>query len=194
MREGQRMSAVQSEYEPPPLHDIRLMLWCNRVSRTPYSHVWPNLYIGDAYAARSDAILKELGITHIVNAASGKKHINTGPEFYRHLNIDFYGVEAPDDPNFNMSVHFRPAAQFIRVGLQSPKGRVMVHCGMGISRASSLVLAYLMIFEDLSLMEALHRVSEQRYISPNRGFLEQLRQLDIELEACRRTKREMLKV
>ncbi|XP_072280115.1 dual specificity protein phosphatase 13B-like isoform X2 [Pyxicephalus adspersus] len=142
------------------------------------------------FTARDKSVLRELGITHIVNAASGKYRINTGPEFYRDLNIDFFGVEADDHPYFNLSAHFFPAAQFIRAGLQSPNGKVLVHCAMGISRAASLTLAFLMISEGLSLVDAIRTVSEHRDISPNPGFLEQLRQLDKTLEAKRRSQRE----
>lgn len=52
---------------------------------------------------------------------------------------------------------------------------------MGLSRSSSLVLAYLMIHEGMALPEAIKAVSANRNISPNSGFLEQLRELDKEL-------------
>lgn len=52
---------------------------------------------------------------------------------------------------------------------------------MGLSRSSSLVLAYLMIHGDMTLVDALKAVSANRNISPNAGFLEQLRDLDKQL-------------
>ncbi|XP_012823027.1 dual specificity protein phosphatase 13 [Xenopus tropicalis] len=175
------MAVHQSHYEPLPVSDLQRVLWCHRGSTGHVNQVWPRLYLGDAFTARDKAALRALGITHVLNAASGKYQINTGPEFYRDLNIDYYGIEAFDDPNFDLSVYFHPAAHFIKAGLQSAKGRVFVHCAMGISRAASLVLAFLMISEGFSLLDALRSVSEHRDISPNHGFLEQLRQLDIEL-------------
>uniref|UniRef100_A0A8C5PVB8 Dual specificity protein phosphatase n=1 Tax=Leptobrachium leishanense TaxID=445787 RepID=A0A8C5PVB8_9ANUR len=146
------------------------------------------------FTARDKSVLRELGITHILNAASGRYRINTGPEFYKDLNIDYYGVEADDDANFNMSTYFYPAAQFISAGLQCNKGKVLVHCAMGISRAASLVLAFLMISEGLSLLDALRTVSEHRDIFPNHGFLEQLRQLDIKLQDKRRSRMDASKI
>ncbi|XP_068111486.1 dual specificity protein phosphatase 13B-like isoform X2 [Hyperolius riggenbachi] len=181
------MAGVKSHYEPLPVHDLQRLLWNHRTSTGHFNHVWPKLYLGDAFTARDKSVLRQLGITHIVNAASGKYRINTGPEFYRDLNIDYFGVEADDDPHFDLSVFFFPAAQFIRAGLQSPNGKVLVHCAMGISRAASIVLAFLMISEGLSLIDAIRTVSEHRDICPNPGFLEQLRQLDIKLEAKRRS-------
>lgn len=68
-------------------------------------------------------------------------------------------------------------AQF--VGFRA--GKVFVHCAMGLSRSSTLVLAYLIIHENMTLVDAIKAVSANRHISPNNGFLEQLRELDIKL-------------
>ncbi|XP_066454819.1 dual specificity protein phosphatase 13B-like isoform X2 [Eleutherodactylus coqui] len=177
-----------SNYEPLPVHDLQRLLWSHRRSTGHVNEVWPKLYLGDAFTAKDKSVLRQLGISHIVNAASGRYRINTGPEFYRDLNIDFYGVEADDHPYFDLSAYFFPVAQFIQVGLQAPNGTVLVHCAMGISRAASLVLAFLMISEGMSLVDALRSVGEHRDICPNPGFLEQLRQLDIKLEGKRRSR------
>lgn len=60
-------------------------------------------------------------------------------------------------------------------------GKVFVHCAMGVSRSGALVLAYLMICQDLSLAEAITSVRLNRDIGPNTGFLEQLRKLELSL-------------
>ncbi|XP_041865411.1 dual specificity protein phosphatase 13-like isoform X3 [Melanotaenia boesemani] len=60
-------------------------------------------------------------------------------------------------------------------------GKVFVHCAMGVSRSGALVLAYLMICQGLSLVEAIISVRLNRDIGPNSGFLEQLRQLELSL-------------
>ncbi len=66
-------------------------------------------------------------------------------------------------------------------------GRVFVHCAMGVSRSGALVLAFLMICQGLSLVEAIIAVRLNRDIGPNSGFLEQLRQLELSLSPQRRT-------
>lgn len=52
---------------------------------------------------------------------------------------------------------------------------------MGISRSATLVLAFLMICENMSLTDAIQAVRSHRGICPNSGFLEQLRELDLQL-------------
>uniref|UniRef100_A0A8C9F7P5 Dual specificity protein phosphatase n=1 Tax=Pavo cristatus TaxID=9049 RepID=A0A8C9F7P5_PAVCR len=131
------------------------------------------------YIARDKAQLSQMGISHVVNAAAGRFHLDTGPKFYKDLPVDYYGVEAEDSPNFDLSIYFYPVARYIRAALNSP--RVLVHCAMGISRSATLVLAFLMICEDMPLAEAIQAVRSHRGICPNSGFLEQLRELDLRL-------------
>ncbi len=49
---------------------------------------------------------------------------------------------------------------------------------MGVSRPAVLVAAYLMIFQNMSIMEALLEIRKKRAINPNEGFIKQLRQLN----------------
>lgn len=49
---------------------------------------------------------------------------------------------------------------------------------MGISRSAVLVAAYLMIFHNMTIMEALMEIRKKRAICPNEGFLKQLRELN----------------
>ncbi|XP_042314999.1 dual specificity protein phosphatase 13-like isoform X2 [Sceloporus undulatus] len=178
-------SSSQKGYETPELGELQRMLWTPIPCHANVNEVWPNLYIGDLYVARDIEKLRRMGITHIVNAAAGRFHINTGAKFYKDLPVDYYGVEADDDPKFDLSIYFHPTAKYIRAALHSPKGKVLVHCAMGISRSATLVLAFLMICENKTLVDALKTVREHRGICPNTGFISQLRDLDIRLTSER---------
>lgn len=59
---------------------------------------------------------------------------------------------------------------------------MLVHCAVGVSRSASLVLAYLMIHHGFTLLQAINKVKERRWIFPNRGFLKQLQALEMKLE------------
>lgn len=60
-------------------------------------------------------------------------------------------------------------------------GKVLVSSEMGISRSAVLVVAYLMIFHNMTILEALMTVRKKRAIYPNDGFLKQLRELNEKL-------------
>ncbi|NXT32763.1 DS13B phosphatase, partial [Pelecanoides urinatrix] len=176
----------RASYETPSLSDLQRLFWFRGGSDNHVDQVWPNIYLGDAWAARSKTTLQSLNITHILNAADGPYSINTGAKYYEDLQIEYYGVEAFDDPSFNLSIFFYDAANFIGKALNTSGGKVFVHCAMGVSRSASLVLAFLMIHENMTLVDALKTVSAHRDICPNSGFLSQLRDLDIKLNKERK--------
>ncbi|CAG5905472.1 unnamed protein product [Menidia menidia] len=168
-------------YETPSAAELQRLMWTKKGTSNHLDEVYPRIYIGDMYAAKNKRTLQAHRITHMLNAADGKFNVNTGPSFYRNTKITYHGVEAFDMPSFNLSPFFYPAANFIKNALSLPTGKVFVHCAMGLSRSSTLVLAYLMIHENMTLVNAIKAVSTNRNILPNQGFMEQLRKLDIEL-------------
>ncbi|KAM4636810.1 dual specificity phosphatase 29-like isoform 1-T2 [Discoglossus pictus] len=165
-------------YQTPSQLDLERLLLAKEGSQNHVDLVWTNLYLGDEWTARNKELLRELGITHILNVAHGTLDVNTGPEFYQDVHIMYYGIAAYDELNFDLGSFFEQGAHFIKQGLDTPGGKVFIHCVKGISRASSLVLAYLMMYEKLTLVNAIKAVSSRRYICPNNGFLSQLIQLD----------------
>lgn len=64
--------------------------------------------------------------------------------------------------------------------------KMLIHCVMGRSRSATLFLAYLMIHENMTVVDAIDHVKRRRRIIPNWGFLKQLRELDISLLEQRR--------
>uniref|UniRef100_A0A670YU24 Dual specificity protein phosphatase n=1 Tax=Pseudonaja textilis TaxID=8673 RepID=A0A670YU24_PSETE len=109
-----------------------------------------------------------------------------GADYYEGTGICYLGIEAHDSPTFDMSPYFQPAADFIHKALSKSGGRILVHCAVGVSRSATLVLAYLMIYHHLTLVEAIKTVKDHRGIIPNRGFLRQLTTLDNSLRLKRR--------
>ncbi|XP_061765724.1 dual specificity protein phosphatase 13B-like isoform X1 [Nerophis ophidion] len=172
-----------SRYESPPASELQRLMWTKKGSESHHmDQVQSRIYLGDMRAAKDKRSLQAHRISHVLNAAHGKFNVNTGAAFYRDTKITYHGVEAFDMVTFNLTPFFYPAADFIKRALGSPTGGVLVHCAMGLSRSATLVLAYLMIHERMTLPEAIKAVSANRNISPNAGFLQQLRELDNELQ------------
>lgn len=139
-----------SDYITPGTLDLEQLFWSGTGAQ--YAHVnqvWPSVYIGDEWVnvhavfeyrwlnlwwqlhnesvcCRKTALerpgLRELGITHVLNAAEGKwNNVLTGASYYSDMDIQYYGVEADDKPTFNISQFFHPAAQFIHEALGHPQ-------------------------------------------------------------------------
>uniref|UniRef100_A0A665TVR5 Dual specificity protein phosphatase n=1 Tax=Echeneis naucrates TaxID=173247 RepID=A0A665TVR5_ECHNA len=164
--------------------------WGSFAAQRLKSHYRLKMYVSFFFIYRKTALerpgLRDLGITHVLNAAEGKwNNVLTGADYYRDMDIQYYGVEADDKPTFNISQYFCPAAQFMHKALSRPQNKVLVHCVMGRSRSATLVLAYLMMKHRLTVVDAIEHVRQRRCILPNHGFLKQLRALDITLQEDR---------
>ncbi|XP_012631187.2 dual specificity protein phosphatase 26 isoform X1 [Microcebus murinus] len=170
------------EEMPPIQHpflnvfELERLLYTGKTACNHADEVWPGLYLGDQDMANNRRELRRLGITHVLNASHNRWR--GPPEAYQALGIRYLGVEAHDSPAFDMSVHFQTAADFIHRALSQPGGKILVHCAVGVSRSATLVLAYLMLYHRLTLVEAIKKVKDHRGIIPNRGFLRQLLALD----------------
>ncbi|XP_044516806.1 dual specificity protein phosphatase 26 isoform X1 [Gracilinanus agilis] len=163
--------------------ELERLLFTGKTACNHADEVWPGLYLGDQDIAANRRELSRLGITHVLNASHSKWRGT--PEAYEGLGIRYLGVEAHDSPAFDMSIHFQPAADFIHRALSRPGGKILVHCAVGVSRSATLVLAYLMLYHQLTLVEAIKTVKDHRGIIPNRGFLRQLLALDRRLRQSR---------
>ena len=60
-------------------------------------------------------------------------------------------------------------------------GTVYVHCYQGMSRSATVLLAFLMIYRQMSLLDAIKQVRQRRAIHPNPGFMKQLVELNNQL-------------
>lgn len=78
--------------------------------------------------AQNRSALKKLGITHILNAAHSKQG-SIGDECYYGTEFVYYGIPAEDSDDFDISVHFRSAAEFIHKALKKKNGMKSFYCG-----------------------------------------------------------------
>lgn len=156
---------------------------CYSLPSAHSNEVVPRIHVGNAFIAKNIMKLQRLGITHVLNAAEGKSfmHVNTNAEFYEGTGITYHGIKANDTQEFNLSRYFEEAADFIEKALSQKDGQVFVHCREGYSRSPTLVIAYLMLRQNMDVKSALVTVRQKREIGPNDGFLRQLCQLNEQL-------------
>ena len=124
------------------------------------------LVSGSQDVALNLEILEHYKVTHILNLASFTENKYPDKIVYKKIRI-------LDVPEMHIIPHFEEAFEFINKGMES--GCVLVHCNAGISRAATIVIAYLMKTRNMTLTQAYGLVKEKRpVISPNSGFQVQL--------------------
>ncbi|XP_069000565.1 serine/threonine/tyrosine-interacting-like protein 1 [Embiotoca jacksoni] len=140
------------------------------------------LYQGTDSQASDHHIIKNLRITHVVNATANSP--DAFPNTLRYLRLPL-----SDDAQQDLVEALPLASRFINTALRGePPGRVLVHCSMGKSRSSALTLAFLMAHRSWSLLHALRWLKERRACTaPNVNFLRQLMTYEQQLFGSRLT-------
>ncbi|KAI9176952.1 hypothetical protein LWI28_009128 [Acer negundo] len=156
----------------------RIALISDAASTERPSSITGNLFIGGALAARSAYTLQHLGITHILCLCSNE--IGQSDSQYPDL-FEYKNFSISDDEDTNISSIFTEASDFID-HVEQMGGRVLVHCFEGRSRSATLVLAYLMLRKNFTLLEAWNTLKRvHRRAQPNDGFARILLDLDKKL-------------
>ena len=130
----------------------------------------PALYLGDADHAESKRVMEDLGITHVVNVTASVKCMFEGS------GIKYLQCKIADDWFESIDQHFAECIAFMKAAFeQDAKHRVLVHCQAGVSRSSTIIIAYLMQMHKMPYAQAVEFVTAQRKIAqPNGGFQRQL--------------------
>ncbi|KAF2603950.1 hypothetical protein F2Q70_00026767 [Brassica cretica] len=134
------------------------------------SKVADHIYVGGDAVAKDKDILKSNRITHILNCVGF-----ICPEYFK-SDFCYRSLWLRDSPSEDITSILYDVFDYFE-DVREQKGRIFVHCCQGVSRSTSLVIAYLMWREGQSFDDAFHYVKSARGIAdPNMGFACQLLQ------------------
>ncbi|XP_037932191.1 dual specificity protein phosphatase MPK-4 [Teleopsis dalmanni] len=129
------------------------------------------LFLGNLSAATNMETLKSFKIKHILtlDTVPLPKHILEAT----FLTTKF--IQIADMPKEDILHNLDQCLDFIGKALQLEQ-HILVHCYFGVSRSSSVVIAFVMKTHDLDYQQAFDLVkSKRRYVQPNSGFIAQLK-------------------
>ncbi|KAE8671991.1 Protein-tyrosine-phosphatase MKP1 [Hibiscus syriacus] len=134
------------------------------------SKVAQHIYLGGDAVARDREILKQNGITHVLNCVGF-----VCPEYFK-ADFVYRTLWLQDSPSEDITSILYDVFDYFE-DVREQGGRVFVHCCQGVSRSTSLVIAYLMWREGHNFDDAFQYVKAARGIAdPNMGFACQLLQ------------------
>ncbi|XP_039067378.1 protein-tyrosine-phosphatase MKP1-like [Hibiscus syriacus] len=134
------------------------------------SKVAQHIYLGGDAVARDMEILKQNGITHVLNCVGF-----VCPEYFK-ADFVYRTLWLQDSPSEDITSILYDVFDYFE-DVREQGGRVFVHCCQGVSRSTSLVIAYLMWREGHNFDDAFQYVKAARGIAdPNMGFACQLLQ------------------
>jgi hypothetical protein len=134
--------------------------------QTRMQRVVAGIFIGSYHPAADRGLLEASGITHVCCCIDVRPRF---PEAFRYVTLP-----ADDSPQYNIAQHFDATFHFID-GAVRHGGAVLIHCGAGISRAPTILAAYLIRKLRISPVSAVHMIRAVRSCaSPNMGFMSQL--------------------
>lgn len=134
------------------------------------SRIADHLYLGSEAVAKNREILRENGITHVLNCVGF-----VCPEYFK-SDLVYKTLWLRDSPSEDITSILYDVFDYLE-DVREQGGRVLVHCCQGISRSTSLVIAYLMWRDGQSFENAFQYVKSARGVTnPNMGFACQLLQ------------------
>lgn len=182
-----------------------------QIEKEKASRVFPNVYLGSETDAANLDYLQASNITHVLNVSTHipcfhenlhsklkdadaisldvlrNSDINRDRDALSlkqepsSLGLKYKRLAASDNASQNLAQYFVEAFRFIDEALERDTG-VLIHCQAGISRSSTILIAYIMFHSTLSMFEAYRYVKEKRaIISPNLNFMGQLLEFEQKL-------------
>ncbi|KAH8917916.1 phosphatases II [Atractiella rhizophila] len=134
--------------------------------------ILPGLFVGPFQAAKNKEALQKDGITHVLCIADPREQFLLRPYFPGEFEYKIMLIR--DSQDQNLVTLFPECREFI-TSSRSQGGKVLVHCGDGISRSPAIVTAYVMVTENIPYEEAFDHVQSRRFCaSPNPAFHHQI--------------------
>ena len=136
------------------------------------NQITENLYLGNIFSALDKEKLESLKIHKVLTV------MGTFSNKYPKNTIIQKIIDIDDCSSSNIIKYFKECLNFI-----DGDEKVLVHCEAGISRSATIIIAYIMWKQKKSYLDAYKFVKSKRgNISPNCGFVNQLKMFDKLLE------------
>ena len=131
------------------------------------------IYLGNKNNALDDVFITDNNIKYIINI--------TLDIFNKYNHIKYYNYNIEDSCDDNIQEYFDEITSIIN---NNKNNNILVHCRVGKSRSATLILAYLMKYENMTLKKSLDFVRSKKNIQPNICFFDNLIKYEYMIYQC----------
>eukprot|EP00466_Bigelowiella_natans_P003345 jgi/Bigna1/142724/aug1.72_g17432 len=162
-----------------------------KASDDDYAKVIDYLFIGSKTVARDKEKLLSLGITHVVNCTVERSEGGCHNYFENEPLFQYMRCPVQDSDAASLKDYFDKVVPFVDAAREKGHG-VLIHCQQGVSRSSTITIAYLMKSQKMSLMDAYITVKSKRpVVKPKKNFLRELQEYEKSMNKPVETKKEV---
>jgi len=148
----------------------------------PMTKITETLFLGNDHDASDEAALKKAKITHVLSMIARNWSSKPRGLFnWMSKGIKRKCVPMRDDGNSDVAkiLEEKGLWNFI-LDSQRRKKKILVHCQMGMNRSPTIVMGFLMKYDDITFYKAWRLVKQKRVIvQPHVNYIKQLRALDM---------------
>ena len=151
-------------------------------ARDEVNHIIDNIYLGDYRVASNYSLLKELKLQYIINCTF--EIPSEFPNDFQYLNLSIEDSSSQDithslNEAYSFLTQHARNRDDINNNNNNSRDNILVHCVQGKSRSASIVIYYLMRKYNYTYNRAIELLQSKRsVVSPNKGFEQQLRQIE----------------
>lgn len=131
------------------------------------TEIIPHLFVGGYGGAMNEELLTINNIKSIITLHSKLElpHKNK----YEYYLFDMYDIE-----NFQIEDYFNEILNIIHKSIQN-NNNILIHCYCGASRSVTFCIAYLIQYQNMTLVQSYELIRKKReIIEPNEGFIKKL--------------------
>ena len=163
------------------------------ITQYPNSIISRNLFLGNRQQALNLEMMIQMNITHIIRAHDIRENEyierpgQSRAMMYKRVDhIKYLDIAVDDKLGTSIALFFKPCISFYNDALASNRSAsVLVHCNMGISRSSAVVIALLIANEGMTLRQALEFCQKSRHqVQPNYSFMKELIKFEHEIRGA----------
>lgn len=140
------------------------------------TEIIPRLYLGNAYNASNFETLSNLNIGQILNITNEIPIYF--PDYFKYVQC-----EIRDILDSHLLSHLDPLTDAIHSHLSQSNSSSFVHCFMGSSRSTSIIIAYLIKYHSFDLDHAIQFIKDKRpIINLNKSFYSDLQEFQLKIK------------